>query len=378
LLIQNSLDLARFIKDLGAPPYVTVDTEFISEKTYYPQLCLIQLAYGSHAAVIDPLSGLDLEPLIKFLRNPQIIKVFHAAEQDLAILWNNFSFSPTPVFDTQIAAMVCGFGDQVSYGHLVKIFTSTRLDKSAQIMDWSQRPLLDRHIEYALADVSNLGIVYERLYEEIHKRNRAGWIDEEMRELSDPGRFGFNLETQMSKLKMKKLSRRGLATLRELIIWREERAKTQDIPRGWVLKDLALRDLVFNQPKNLEELGRIRSIGGNSRGQIGQEIIQCIRTSKALPLAECPPFEEARSENESNENAVVLLRALLKHVCEKNKVAPRMVATRADLEEMTMGVPTRVARGWRFELFGDLAQKLLSGMIALALVDGEIEIVKIK
>lgn len=377
MLILNTSDLVKFIRDIGTPPYVVVDTEFISEKTYYPQLCLVQIAYGSHAAVIDPLSDLDFEPLTKFLKDLQIVKVFHAAEQDLAILWNNFSLSPAPVFDTQIAAMVCGFGDQVSYGRLVKAFTETELDKSSQIIDWSKRPLLDRHIEYALSDVSNLCPVYECLREDIDKRNRTSWIEEEMRELLDPKRYRFNPEVQSRRLKMKSLTPRRLATLRELVCWREERAKSQNIPRGWVLKDLALRDIVSNPPQNIEELGRVRGIGGNARGQVGREILHSIRASENLPLSDCPPIDSATTEEEVNENAVVLLRALLKHVCEINEVAPKLVATKSELEQIALGDTTRVARGWRWKLFGDLADKLLGGRIALSLANGEIGIVKI-
>jgi len=377
LLILNTSDLVKFIRDIGTPPYVCVDTEFISEKTYYPQLCLVQVAYGTHAAAIDPLSGLDLGPLIKFLKDPQIVKVFHATELDLAILLNNFSLSPAPVFDTQIAAMVCGFGDQVSYGQLVKAFTKTELDKSSQIIDWSKRPLLERQIEYALADVSNLCPVYEGLCEDIDKRKRASWIEEEMRELSDPKHYRFNPEAQSRKLKMKGLTSRRLATLHELVCWREQRAKSQNIPRNWALKDLALRDIVYNPPQSIEELGRVRGIGSNARGQVGREILQSIRTSENLPLSDCPPINSATTEEEANENAVVLLRALLKHVCEINEVAPKLVATKSELEQIALGETTRVSRGWRWKLFGDLANKLLGGQIALTLKNGEIKNVKI-
>ncbi len=375
MIIRKTSDLVNFIRDIGTPPYITVDIEFLSEKTYYPKLCLIQVAYGSHAVVIDPLGEIDLEPLINFLKDPEMTKVFHAAEQDLAILWNNFNLSPSPVFDTQIAAMVCGFGDQVSYGELVKTFTEIELDKSSQIIDWSRRPLLDRHIDYALADVSNLCPVYEAISKDIDKRDRASWIEEEMRELSNPKRYAFNPEVQLRKIKMKGLTPRRLAALRGLICWREERAKSQNIPRGWVLKDLALRDIVFHPPKNIEELGRVRGIGSNGRGQVGREILQSIASSKDLPLSKCPPVDSATTEEQANENAVVLLRALLKHVCEKNEVAPKLVATKSELEEIALGGTTRVTGGWRGKLFGELAIKLLEGQVALALTDGEIEIV---
>lgn len=377
MLIHNTNDLNKFIADLGTPPYVAIDTEFISEKTYYPQLCLVQVAYGDHAAVIDPLSDIDLNPLITFLENHNIVKVFHAAHQDLAIFWNNFKFSPTPVFDTQIAAMVCGYGDQVSYGQLVKSYTNTTLDKSAQIIDWSKRPLLKHHLKYAIADVTNLGLVYEKLLEGISGGNRSGWITDEMESLSISKRFEFNPETQMKKVKMRGLSRRRCVMLYELICWREDRAKTQDIPRGWVLKDITLRDLVSNPPQNMGELERIRGIGGNARGQLGQQLLERIRLSKTLPLSDCPLVDPPTSYEVPNENALVLLRALLKHACEKHKVAPKLLASKSELEEIAVGTKNRIAQGWRWEIFGKLADQLLKGQIALALVDGKMKFVPV-
>ena len=309
--------------------------------------------------------------------HPNIVKVLHAAEQDLGILWNDFGVTPTPIFDTQIAAMVCGFGDQVSYGQLVNALTKTKLDKGSQIIDWSRRPLLDRHIEYAIGDVLHLGPVYERLQRDIERQQRGAWIQEEMRELSDSGRYIFNPELQMRKLKGRGMSRRRLATLRELVIWRDLRAKTQNIPRGWVLKDLALRDIVSNPPQNANELGRVRGIGSIAQGQIGREILQCIQTAAALPRAECPPLESAGNDEQANENAVVLLRALLKHVCKINHVASKLVASASELEQIALGEKTRVDHGWRWEIFGKFAQELVAGDIALALENGGVRIIKI-
>ncbi len=376
MLIQSTPELIKFLRELGTPPYVALDTEFISEKTYYPQLCLMQIAYGAHAAMIDTLSGLDLDPLIGYLKNPEIVKVFHAADQDLAIFQNEFKLSLSPIFDTQIAAMVCGFGDQVSFGQLVKTFTNTRLDKSAQIVDWSKRPLLERHASYALGDVTNLIPVYEALLKDIEKRGRASWVKEEMRELSDPNRYDFDLKGQLKKLNIRGLNRRRLIILSELVLWREAKAKSKNIPRGWVIKDLTLRDIVSHPPQNLKDLGRVRSIGGNAQGQLGQEILSCIRRAEGLPLEDCPDLKDDGSDEQASENVVVLLRALLKHVCRQNKVAPKLVATKPDLEQFALGGKTRFMGGWRQEVFGALAGKLLSGKIALALAGDKIKIVK--
>jgi len=375
LLINNSKDLAKFINDIGTPPYVALDTEFLSEKTYYPQLCLLQIAHGSHAAVIDTLADIDLDPLIQFLRNPNIVKVFHAAEQDLVILWNDFKLSLSPIFDTQIAAMVCGFGDQVSYAQLVKTFNKARIDKSAQIVDWSKRPLRERHLEYAHADVTHLCPVYERLLDRIDKQGRASWVAEEMLELSDIKRFAFKPEAQARKLKLRNMTPRRMASLHGLVTWREERAKAQNIPRGWVIKDLALRDLVSNPPENLNDLGRARGIGGNAQGKAGQEILKCIQEAKQLPLAQCPPVPDTSGDSEISGNAIVLLRALLTHVCEKNDVAPKLIASKTDLEQLSLGFETRLSRGWRWDLFGELATQLLKGQISLTLTNGEIGVV---
>jgi ribonuclease D len=378
LLIENTPDLAMFIKDIGTPPYVTVDTEFMSEKTYYPQLCLIQIAHGTNAAVIDLLSDLDVEPLIAFLKNPNIVKVFHAADQDIAILWNEFELIPSPVFDTQIAAMVCGFGDQVSYGRLVKAFTGAVLDKSSQLVDWSKRPLRDRDVRYALADVTQLCQVYEGLKVDIDKRDRASWIAEEMQNLLDPKRYEYIPETQMRKLRLRSQTPRRLARLRELLSWRDERAKTKNLPRSWVLKDTTLRDMASNPPRTIKDLGRVRGIGNNAQGTFGQEILQRIRVADNLPLADCPAVDAAVLEEPAPENAIVLLRALLKQVSEIHEVAPRLLATKSDLEQIALGDKSRLDKGWRQEVFGRLASNLVAGKIALTLVNDKIELIDIK
>jgi len=374
LLIRTTSDLTKFIGELDKPPYVALDTEFLSEKTYYPQLCLIQIGFGDHAAVIDTLSGLDLQPLINFLKDPEIVKVLHAAEQDLVIFWNEFKLALDPVFDTQIAAMACGFGDQVSYAQLVKTFTKVRIDKSAQIVDWSKRPLRDRHIDYALADVTHLCPVYEKLVGRIERQGRSSWVAEEMNELSNPARFDFRPESQTKKLKLRNMTPHRMAILHGLVRWREQRAQSQNIPRGWVIKDLALRDLVSNPPENLKELERARGIGGNAQGRAGKDILMTIEKAKALPLSECPPVEEKTPED-INSNEIVLLRALLTHVCEKHRVAPKLLASKADLEGLSLGRTTRLSKGWRRDLFGDQAIKLLHGKLSLTLVAGEISVV---
>lgn len=375
MLIEKTKDLIEFISTIGTPPYVAVDTEFISEKTYYPQLCLIQIAHGPHTALIDPLSGLDMEPLITFLKNPEIVKVFHAAEQDLMILWNDYKLAPTPIFDTQIAAMVCGFGDQVSFGQLVRTFTKKNLDKSAQIVDWSRRPLLPRHLDYARGDVTHLCPVYEALLADIERRDRGSWIQEEMAELSDPARHAFDVAGQARKLKMRGLSPKKTAIMHELLHWREEQAQKQNLPRSWVVKDLALRDMISNPPKNLEQLGRVRGIGSNAKGRLGTALLGSIQAALNLPKSEYPSLEATPLPVDTNDNALVLLRVLLRHVCDKYGVAPKLLANRGDLDRLSRGEIEGMTSGWRWELFGELAHKLVQGEIALAHAKGEIKII---
>lgn len=376
MLIQDRTALLAFLKNIESAPYVTMDTEFISEKTYHPQLCLVQVGYGSHAAVIDVLCDMDPGPLIEFLRNPRRLKVLHAGHQDIAILRHDYSLSLEPVFDTQIAAMVCGFGDQVSYAQLVKSLTKTELDKSSQIIDWSRRPLLQRHVDYALADVTSLIPVYERLRDEIETRGRGSWVEEEMRELSNPARYTFSAEAQVRKLKMRGLSARRHALLLELVSWREELAAARNIPRGWVLKDNALRDIASNPPDSLEELGHIRGIGGNAGNRTGRDLLKRLQVARANPVARKVAKTRDPNWNPGRENAIVLLRALLNHVCNQYDVSPGLVASKPELDQIAAGIKTRVNEGWRRKVFGEMAEQLVSGKIALALDSQGVKVVE--
>jgi ribonuclease D len=377
LLIKKSSELIEFIDLLGEPPYIAIDTEFIPENTYFPQLCLIQIAYGEHQAVIDTLANIDLNPLVSLLINPKIVKVFHAGDQDLAIFWNTFKQIPSPVFDTQIAAMVCGFGDQVSYSKLVKAITNNTLDKSSQIVDWSKRPLMAQHVNYAIADVTHLCVVYEYLLKDIKDRNRDSWVVEEMNELVDIKRYEFNPDIQIKKIKLKGASPRRLAILRELVVWRDEEARLKNHPRTWILKDNSLRDIASNPPHNIETLARIRGIGGIATGKSGKKILECIQSAKQLPIEKCPIYDDFKNGEYANSEVVALLNALLKSICEKNDMAARLVATKSDIEKFVLGDPTKVAKGWRWNLFGKQASRLLQGKIALTVRDNNIDIVNL-
>ncbi len=378
MLIRDSHALLSFIEAIGVPPYLAIDTEFLTDNSFYPQLCLVQIAYGEHAAAIDPLNDIDLTPLIELLQNPDIVKVMHSAEQDLGIFWQQFQLSPAPLFDTQIAAMVCGFGNQIGYGQLVKAVSGVDLDKSMQSVDWSRRPLQDRHLDYALADVTYLGPVYEHLRQEVEQRERMPWIEGEIQDLLAPSRYEKDPEILWRKLRLKSPTPRRLAVLRELYLWREEQAISQNRPRGWVLKDNALREIAANPPRNANGLKQVRGIGGRADGLVKRGILRCIRKAQDLPLEECPAVESIYIPDQANENTVALLKALLQHVCEREEVAPKLLATKSELEHIALGQTARAMKDWRWTIFGKLAHDLLVGEIALKLGrEGGIEIVEL-
>lgn len=372
-LITKDKDLARFLDELGTPPWIAVDTEFLTEKTYVPKLCLIQVGHGDTCAAIDPLSDIDLDPLLDLLDDPDIVKVFHAGEQDLGIFQNDFDFVPAPVYDTQVAAMVCGYGRQVGYARIVEQVTGIRIDKGSQMVDWSRRPIRERDLKYAIEDVRRLGPVYEAVKKDVAKRGRTAWIEEEMEDLEDPKRYKVDLDTLWEGLKLKSPTRRRLAILRELVTFREREARRRNSPRQWILKDNAIRELAAHPPKSTKELARIRNIGGAAKGKLGEEVMRCIREANALPESECPEVPPRSRRVDVPDNAVALLRALLTRVADKEEVAAAFIATRGELERYATGRPTRLDHGWRQELFGKLATDLLEGRLGLTVRDGEVE-----
>jgi ribonuclease D len=376
LLITDTKTLTTFLADMGRPAYVAVDTEFMSEKTYDPQLCLIQLAHGNHVGLIDTLSGLDLNPLLEFLADPQVTKVFHASDQDLAILWNQLKIMPQPLFDTQIAAMVCGFGDQVSYASLVSTFTNQRPDKSAQLIDWSKRPLFEKHLDYARKDVTQLCLIYEALVTQIEDRDRGDWIAQEMADLADPSRYEFDADKQMRRIKFRNPSPRNLAILKELVIWREGLAKSRNQPRQWVMKDTSLRDMASNPPASIKELARIRGIGGIAQGATARDILACVERGRQIPKADCPAVLTPEREDALDEGLLNLLRTLLQKVSNDYDVSPKLLATSSDLSRLARGKACRLQEGWRYELFGRQAQELLQGKLGLTIAEGVVSVVK--
>lgn len=381
MLISTQPDLDAACRKLSQEPYMTVDTEFMREKTYYPILCLIQLAGPQTDAVaIDPLAtGLDLEPLFKLLSDEKILKVFHAARQDLEIFFNLTGAVPHPLFDTQVAAMVCGYGDQIGYTSLVEKIDGHRLDKDAQFTDWSQRPLSKRQLEYALDDVIHLRNVYRHLASELERRNRASWVIAEMQILVSPDTYSNAPEKAWERVKIRTDKPKVLALLREVAAWRETEAQRRDVPRGRILKDETLAEIAFNAPQNAEELSRIRGVGDMARGKAGQALLESIKRGVSMPKDQWPSFSARRDRlPDSLVPVVEMLKMLLKIQCAEHGIVPRLVASTEDLGALAMegeNASIPALHGWRQEVFGNRARDMMDGKIGLSLKNGKIKLV---
>jgi len=372
--ITDTDSLAAFCADMKSADYVTVDTEFMRESTYWPQLCLVQVAGPDDHAVIDPLAeGIDLAPLFDLMRDPKITKVFHAARQDLEIFLHLMDSVPTPVFDTQIAAMVCGFGESVGYDHLISKLTKVRLDKGPRFTDWSLRPLSDRQIEYALADVTHLRKAYEKLVSRLEREGRYPWIEEEMAELADPEIYIVDPMKAYERIKTRGGKGRFLAVLRELAAWRELEARRRDVPRNRVLRDETLAEIAHHTPSTAEALAKSRGLGAKAaHGPMGKYILEAIERGMAVPESDWPRPPAKPDLPRGIGPISDLLKVLLKKVSEDTHVAGRLIANSADVELIAgLGEDAGVAalKGWRREIFGEDALKLRAGKLWLA-VDG--------
>ncbi|MEM8577090.1 MAG: ribonuclease D [Pseudomonadota bacterium] len=376
--------LAAFCAEAANHPYVTVDTEFLRERTYYSKLCLIQLAMPGtetdNAVLVDPLAdGLSLEPLYELFRNEDVVKVFHAARQDLEIFFVDAGLFPTPLFDTQVAAMVCGFGEQAGYETLVRKIARASLDKSSRFTDWSRRPLSNAQKTYALADVTHLRQIYEYLSAELEKTGRARWVREELTTLTSPETYRTEPREAWRRIKTRSSSPKFLAAVRELAAFREEMAQTRNIPRSRVFKDDALVELASNRPSNMDELGRSRLLLREARkGDIAQGILDAVARAAALPPEDLPKPAPGREKLQVNPAIADLLRVLLKAKTEQEGVAAKLIATAADLDALAAGerdVPA--LRGWRHEVFGEDALRLCAGEVALSAKGQRIEIVSL-
>ncbi len=369
-IITDTDALAAFIKEISGSPFVAVDTEFMRETTYWPKLCLVQVASRDHAAIIDPLAGedLDLSPLLALMQDPTVVKVFHAARQDIEIFVKLSGKVPAPLFDTQIAAMVLGFGEQIAYDQLVHRVLGARIDKSSQFTNWEKRPLKPAQLAYALADVTHLSAVYEHLKAMLHEKGRADWVAEEMAALTAPEVYSTQPEDAWQRLKMKAKRPVELAVLKAVAAVREEEAQTRDVPRGRVLKDDAIYEVAARCPRTREALAELRTFPkGLERSRLGQRILDTVDAVCTVPEEELPEIPRRKPSAEGTSAAVELLKVLLKLVAERHGVAPRVVATVDDLEALANApdAPHPVTAGWRREVFGEAALRLLSGGSAI-------------
>jgi ribonuclease D len=372
-IITTTDQLAEFCARAAAHPFVTVDTEFLRERTYYSKLCLLQIAYPGEgeetAAIVDPLAdGLSLAPLYDLFRNTAVMKVFHAARQDLEIFFVDAGVIPVPLFDTQVAGMVCGFGDQVSYETLVRKICKAEVDKSSRFTDWSHRPLSEAQLRYALADVTYLRTIFIHLAERLKRTNREPWVAEEMAVLMDPGTYRTDPADAWERVKARPGSKKMLAALMELARFREEYAQSKDVPRSRVFKDDALVELATTRPQTEADLGKSRLLlREGRRGDIAEGILAAVKRAAALKPEELPRQGDGREQLQVNPALADLLRVLLKAKSEGEGVAARLIASSADLDAIAAGernLPALV--GWRREVFGEDAIQLCEGKVALA------------
>lgn len=373
-LLTTTDELAAVCDRFSRHPFVTVDTEFLRETTFWPKVCVIQIASPEEAVAIDALAdSVDLSPFFELMANPEVVKVFHAARQDLEIIWRLARLIPAPLFDTQVAAMVCGFGEQASYLELVKAITRANLDKSSRFTDWSRRPLSAAQIEYAIADVTHLRDIYLSLRARLERSNRLDWLADEMQTLTSPATYEQHPENAWERLRHRARKPRDLAVLMELAAWRESEAQSRDVPRSRVLKDDMLIEIAQSAPRSPEALANLRSFPkGMERSRAGADIVAAVERGLARDPATVPRIE--RERRGSNGATVELLKVLLRQVTEQTGVAAKMIATVEDLEAIAADdrADVQALKGWRRAIFGEKALELKSGRLALAIENGRV------
>jgi len=377
-LITRTEDLAAACAKLSAAPFIAVDTEFMREQTFWPRLCLVQIASEDTEVLIDSMApGIDLKPLFDLMVDETVLKVFHSARQDVEIVHHLAGVIPHPIFDTQVAAMVCGFGEAVSYSMLVKRLLGRNLDKTSRFTDWSRRPLSERQLTYAIGDVTYLRDLYPKLRAQLDQSERASWLNEEMAVLTDPATYELHPEQAWRRLKMRVKTPKALAVLMELAAWREREAQTQDVPRARILKDEALYDIAGQAPRSVEELGSLRSLhNGFARSQRGRAVLEAVARGLERDPKTVPPVQRGEPMPPEAQAVVDLLRVLLKATAGRHGVAPKLIATSDELEQIARSDDADAAalRGWRRKLFGEDALALKRGELALAIREGEVTV----
>ncbi|HUJ47793.1 MAG TPA: ribonuclease D [Rhizomicrobium sp.] len=382
-IVESTGDLAALVGELESAPYISLDTEFMRDQTYWPKLCLMQVAGpAGPAAIIDPLAtGIDLAPIYKLIADTRIVKVLHAARQDIEIFWHQGGVIPDPLFDTQIAAMVCGFGEAASYETLVRKLTHTDLDKSVRFTDWSRRPLSKRQLEYAIGDVTHLCKVYEKLDRELRRTGREAWVREEIAALKDSDLYELDPANAWKRLKPRTTNKRFLAVLAGISAWREIEAQNRDIPRQRVLRDEALLEIAAHTPDTAESLEHIRAVPkGFAASRSGKALLEAIAAGLNSPPPKPLEIDRSRRKREPSPSAIDLLKTLLRLRAEEAKVAPRLIANAEDIERLAAHEDDGVAalHGWRAEVFGKDAIALRDGKLAIALEKGEAVIVELE
>ena len=378
-LITTTESLSRLCDGLASEPFITVDTEFMRESTYWPDLCLIQVAGETVNGLIDPLApGIDLKPFFALMNNPAVLKVFHAARQDIEIMVHRAGIVPHPVFDTQIAAMVCGFGDQVGYEAIVRKLAKAQIDKSSRFTDWSRRPLSDKQLAYALADVTHLRVVYEALKKELDRTGREHWLREEMDILTNPATYRTEPEDAWKRIKVRLRAKKQLAVLMEIAAWREREARDKNVPRSRVLKDDAIAEIATQCPQTKESLNQLRALPkGMASSRIGDAVLKAVAAGLALDPKSLPQPDDGRDEmSDAAQAAAEVLKLALKVVCEKEGIAPKLVASSSDIDAVAENdeADVHLMHGWRRELFGDLALAIKRGEAVIGFEGGRVRV----
>ena len=369
-MIETTADLAAACKELAKSDFITIDTEFLRETTFWPELCLIQMASPTTEVLVDPLAkGIDLAPFFELMADTKVLKVFHAARQDIEIIFNRGNLIPHPIFDTQVAAMVCGFGDSVSYDQLVSRIKSVHIDKSSRFTDWSRRPLSDKQLEYALADVTHLRDVYLSLKAELDREGRTSWLSEEMDILEARETYDLHPDDAWQRLKMRLRKPQELAVLRSVAAWREREARERNVPRGRVLKDDAIYEIAQQQPRDAEAMSRLRTIPkGWERSSMATGLLNAVNLALDLPKEDMPRLPKSVQSPEGAGAAAELLKVLLRLVTEEHGVAAKVVATTDEIDRIAAegdvdDIPA--LQGWRREVFGEKALQLINGSLCL-------------
>ena len=379
--ITTTQDLAAFCVRMAAETFITVDTEFLRETTYYPKLCLIQIAGADEAVLIDPMvQSIDLAPFFELMANPKVLKVFHAARQDFEILMQLAGCVPTPVIDTQIAAMVCGFGDQVGYEAIVRKLVGASIDKSSQFTDWSRRPLTSKQALYAVSDVTHLRVVYEKLRDQLHETDREGWLDDEIEILTSPVTYRVDPEESYKRIKARIQNKKQFGVLMSIAAWREREAQSRNVPRGRVLKDEALAEIAIQMPQKPEAINDLRLVSkGTANSAVGAAILRAVAHGLARDPQTIPDFKGRGDEMSAAQQAVSeVLKLALKVACETENVAPKLLASASEIDAIAIDDDADVPllHGWRRAVFGNMALDIKHGKACIGMENGRAVLMK--